>query len=362
MPKSQREKRIAACAEEYADQLLRVSADQNLIMKSNEELFSLDRAGSRTSKRRISKQKDDLSSGGVKSIVSVTERKLVERVIAKQQLQQKQPPKEIANEDQLADLWDDAAGNVQTGNARKRKMVESAITTDGRTSKKKVIPAIGGQSYNPSLDDHQDALAEALAIEIKKREEEARSRGPLDTTLSELTKSVLVHGDDDSEDDDEDGDDDNVTGGRKLSRRRLKGKLTRAVRNKQKARKLATYEHEKEGIDKSILKSIEQLPMVLKSIDADEKRLANAKAFREAQKNKAVEEGALSAEEAVLVPLSDELRGSLRTILPKGCAVKDQARNMRVNGDLTARDRKRKTFEKPHQSKNLKWHAKYKYN
>jgi hypothetical protein len=240
---------------------------------------------------------------------------------------------------------------------------ESMISSDGkRTSKRKVVPAIGGQSYNPSIDDHQDALAEALAIEIKKREEEARSRGPMDTSLSELTKSVLVLAGDDDDSEDEDGEDDHVVGRRKLSRRRLKGKLTKAVRNKQKARKLASYEHLQEGINKSILKSIEQLPMVLKSIEADEKRLANAKAFREAQKKKAAEEGALSFEEAVLVPLSDELRGSLRTILPKGCAVKDQARNMQVNGDLFAKDRrKQKTFEKPHQSKNIKWHAKYKY-
>jgi hypothetical protein len=41
---------------------------------------------------------------------------------------------------------------------------------------------------------------------------------------------------------------------------------------------------------------------------------------------------------------------------------KDQARAMRSNGDLMAQDRrKRKSTEKPHGSKRIKWHAKYKY-
>ena len=150
----------------------------------------------------------------------------------------------------------------------------------------------------------------------------------------------------------------------------------------------------------------------------------------------------MSYEEAALVPLSDELRGSLRMIAPKGCSIRyyknlyyhavicyicfiswsfiffnflffccinhiyqqprlfyllfmpscyikllwirtvhdiyllmvlcytfyaitkrrDQQRSMRVGGSLMTMDRrKRKTYEKPHGSKNIKWFAKYKY-
>ena len=107
----------------------------------------------------------------------------------------------------------------------------------------------------------------------------------------------------------------------------------------------------------------------------------------------------MSYEEAALVPLTDELRGSLRKITPKGCVIRyvirtdsvqialffhisnimitfilmsifnsvsyvsrDQARAMRTTGSLMSQDRrKRKTFEKPHGSKNIKWFAKYKY-
>jgi hypothetical protein len=311
----------------------------------------LDRAGSKKSRRRIAKIQSNKSSSDTKSIVSVTERKLVERAIAKH-VQQKLDETKVTKKGEVMDLWGETADEslLNKSNTKRRRTVEVPIN-------RKVTPAIGGQSYNPSHVDHQNALAEALAIELKKREEEARAKGPLDTTLSELTKSVLVEGFDSDEDEVEDMD-----GMEQPTKRRKMEKLTRAQRNKIKARRLATFESNKEAADKMILKGLDRLPDVLKSIEAEEKRRADMKAFREAQKKETAEKGALSKEEAVLVPLSDELRGSLRTVLPKGCAVKDQARSMRVNGDLMAQDRRtRKAYEKPHASKQIKWHAKYKY-
>jgi hypothetical protein len=239
-----------------------------------------------------------------------------------------------------------------------------------------VTPAIGGQSYNPSVEDHQDALAEALALEIKKREEERSTKGPIDVTLSALTQSVLVTDDSDDDDnnnnnsgggggidDDEDREDkEGSADSVKATKQRVPEKLSKAQRNKIKARKVAEFESAQERVEKAILKSIDDSAAILKSLDDEEKRRADAKAFRAAQRKDALEAGALTREESVLVPLSDELRGSLRTLLPKGCAVKDQARAMRSNGDLMAQDRrKRKSTEKPHGSKRIKWHAKYKY-
>ena len=351
MPKKQQKKRIAECAEEYAEHILHFSAEQTIVSKPDNDLFTLDRAGSKTSRKRIAKIQSNKSSSDTKSIVSVTERKLVERAIAKH-VQQKLDETKVVKQDKVMDLWGETTDEslLNKSNTKRRRTVDVPVN-------RKVTPAIGGQSYNPSHADHQNALAEALAIELKKREEEARAKGPLDTTLSELTKSVLVEGFDSDEDEDED-----VDGTEQPTKRRKMEKLTRAQRNKIKARKLATFESNKEAADKMILKGLDRLPDVLKSIEAEEKRRADMKAFREAQKKETTEKGALSKEEAVLVPLSDELRGSLRTVLPKGCAVKDQARSMRVNGDLMAQDRrKRKAYEKPHASKQIKWHAKYKY-
>ena len=357
MPKKQLKKRIAECAEEYAEHILHFAAEQTIISKPDNDLFTLDRAGSKTSRKRIAKIQSNKSSSDTKSIVSVTERKLVERAIAKHLQQKIDASKGVhpVKQGEITDLWDETANESSLNklNTKRRRTVDMPVN-------RKVTIAIGGQSYNPSHEDHQNALAEALAIELKKREEEARAKGPLDTTLSELTKSVLVEGFDSDEDDDDD--DDDVDGTEQPTKRRKMEKLTRAQRNKIKARNIATFESNKEAADKMILKGLDRLPEVLKSIEAEEKRRANMKAFREAQKKETTEKGALSKEEAVLVPLSDELRGSLRTILPKGCAVKDQARSMRVSGDLMAQDRrKRKAYEKPHASKQIKWHAKYKY-
>ena len=390
MPKGKHQKRIAACAEEYAEHVLSFSDTQRLAAQPNEALFTLDRAGSQTSKRRIAKQVADRKSAGVKSIVSLTERKLVERAVAKlkQEEQQQQTTSTSTaatttstKKHELNDLWaedtsvlivnrsisDSSSSSSSSSSSGNRKRGVPVGAAAG-PRKKKVIPAIAGQSYNPSVEDHQDALAEALALEIKKREEELSTKGPVDVTLSALTQSVLVTDESDEEDnnngDDNDGDDDADADcdGAKVTKQRVREKLSKAQRNKIKARKVAEFESAQERVEKSILKSIDDSAAILKSLDDEEKRRADAKAFRAAQRKDASEAGALTREEAVLVPLSDELRGSLRTLLPKGCAVKDQARAMRSNGDLMAQDRrKRKSTEKPHGSKRIKWHAKYKY-
>jgi hypothetical protein len=402
MPKKQLQKRIAACAEEYAEHVLSFADSQRLAAQPNDALFTVDRAGSQTSKRRIAKQVADRKSTSVNSIVSLTERKLVERAVAKLKHQQEHTSVSATNTmttvaaaaaaaaattrtHPLNDLWGEdvmavdvssSSSNSSSSRSSGRKRGAPAGTAPGPRTKK-VTPAIGGQSYNPSVEDHQDALAEALALEIKKREEERSTKGPIDVTLSALTQSVLVTDDSDDDDnnnnnngggggiDDDDEDREDKEGSAdsvKATKQRVPEKLSKAQRNKIKARKVAEFESAQERVEKAILKSIDDSAAILKSLDDEEKRRADAKAFRAAQRKDALEAGALTREESVLVPLSDELRGSLRTLLPKGCAVKDQARAMRSNGDLMAQDRrKRKSTEKPHGSKRIKWHAKYKY-
>ena len=143
---------------------------------------------------------------------------------------------------------------------------------------------------------------------------------------------------------------------------RLKQKLTRAQRNKRKANNQLNYENNKVRSEKKLLKSIDQIPLLLKKIEEKEKRNEKEKEMKNKLVINSMEENALTYDEAALIPLSDELKGSLRTILPKGCAIKDQVRTMRLHGDLMTQDRRnRRNIEKPHASKNIKWHAKYKY-
>jgi hypothetical protein len=68
-------------------------------------------------------------------------------------------------------------------------------------------------------------------------------------------------------------------------------------------------------------------------------------------------------EEGASVPLSDELTGSLRTVVPKGLPVSERAARLRDRGllaDPAFQRRKRKVHEKPHKPRALVWHPKYK--
>jgi hypothetical protein len=114
--------------------------------------------------------------------------------------------------------------------------------------------------------------------------------------------------------------------------------------------------------EKRVLKELDALPKHIKAVEENEKRLETKKSYTALLKeNAAKETPSMTYVEAEAVPLSDELGGSLRTIVPKGRAVVDQTNAMRDAGELTARDRRRRTREKPHAGKKIKWVAKYKY-
>jgi hypothetical protein len=169
-----RQKRIAATAEEYAEQISRISASQTIHSRTDSELFVVDRAGSQAARRRIAKdlkvKSEDKS--GLQNIKSVTERLLIKRAVARD-------PKIIKikeTENNLSDIWD-ANDN--------EAIVDTSVLSRSRKSRSenlqnsKMTVAIRGQSYNPSHNDHQDALAEALAVEIRKREHDLKTKGEI---------------------------------------------------------------------------------------------------------------------------------------------------------------------------------------
>jgi len=84
--------------------------------------------------------------------------------------------------------------------------------------------------------------------------------------------------------------------------------------------------------------------------------------LKEAKKLEHSDCSSLTYEEAACVPLSDELHGSLRQVVPKGNRAKDHQNNM-VSAGITSTSlrRNRRAYEKPHASKNIKWIPKYHY-
>jgi hypothetical protein len=184
---SKRQKRIAATAEEYAEQISRISASQTIHSQTDSELFVVDRAGSQAARRRIAKdikvKSEDKS--GLQNIKSVTERLLIKRAVARD-------PKTIKikeTENILSDIWD-----VNDNEA----IVDRSILSRSRKSRSenlqnsKMKVAIRGQSYNPSHNDHQDALAEALAVEIRKREHDLKTKGEIRSIRYILAKKYFL--------------------------------------------------------------------------------------------------------------------------------------------------------------------------
>ena len=377
--------------------------------RADDDLFKIDRTGSKTAKRKIVKAKTNESEG---ASVSLVERRLIAKKMA--ELEKKKNKgggggegggKSKPNASVLTDLWSDdgmvvpkaASVSARVSRVNTDDMVGADVNNKKKSTKapltlkhekelkeknmsKRVKPAIPGMSYNPSSDAHQDALAEALALTIRKREEDALNVKVVDRRgLSELTKTLLTNesddsdndsdddseGSDDSEDDDGDGSADGVgPDGKKRNKlpRRAREKKTQAQRNKEKAKKLKVAEQKKAQKEKNMLKVLSNIPDLIKKIDQEETKRQAQKKLRKMLLENAKDTSSLTYAESGAVPLSDELKGSLRQVTPKGSAIVSQVDKMRETGDLMSRDRRKKrAYERPHKGERVVWIPKYKY-
>jgi nucleolar protein 53 len=268
----------------------------------------------------------------------------------------------------LKDLWGDETQPL----AIKTKITKPS-TAVSSISKRVAGP---GFSYNPSPDAHQDVLAEALALEIKKREKDLReSKSARQTKGVSVKSSALARavghvgqvGDDEDEDeadDDDEGDDEVEAEGSSSETRKvkMKEKKTRAQRNKERRRKDVDIERSQEAVERRLLKAIDQIPTLLKSVEKEEERAASLRELRKVQAKSAVDETAMSYYDAGTVPLSDELSGSLRRVIPKGSALSSAVSKFKSTGAFQFRDKsKRKKGDTLHTTRRRVWVAKHKY-
>mmetsp|Transcript_3796 Transcript_3796/g.7263 ORF Transcript_3796/g.7263 Transcript_3796/m.7263 type:complete len:441 (-) Transcript_3796:1371-2693(-) len=203
----------------------------------------------------------------------------------------------------------------------------------------KVDPAQPGQSYRPDKEQHQDAIGEALSIELRRNEALEYKRMPLGNgQLSEETMALIVgSSDEESSDEEEDFDLEDVA----IARQKRTEKLTRTQRNKQKrvkAEKLALEERRRK---KKLLSQLEQAKKVAKEIKEEEavkiarrQEIDALKLERESQPvgvnifEKVSELDPINAP-SFPVALTDELKGgSLRAIKPKGSLLTDRLESM----------------------------------
>ena len=133
MPK--RQKREEIVSQEYEDFISSTNANVLYSSKSNEELFIVDKVGSKTARKKIAKEE-----GSAGKSHSVTEKKLIKRIQDK-----------IFNEQLVESKGVKAIGDIWADQPAEPKVYIK------KTERK---APLGGFSYNPSPNDHQDVIAE----------------------------------------------------------------------------------------------------------------------------------------------------------------------------------------------------------
>jgi len=226
-----------------------------------------------------------------------------------------------------------------------------------------------GQSYHPDKEHHQDAIGEALSIEIRRNEAVEYKKKPISEGMSAFTKGFIVNsdsGEDDSSDEDED---ENTTTKPAATMIKRKEKLTRAQRNKQKRVKAEETALKERKTRKQFLHQVTEAHIHNKAVKRTEREhaerqgeLAEMRAERKSRPLGKGLWGKLSEKDPIRAPslpvaLSSELKGKdgsegggLRTVTPKGSLVTDRlesmvARNMiskkRVDGRRIVQGKKR---------------------
>lgn len=371
-------KRLRETSNEYESHRSKSTLDQILQDRADAQLFVVDRCGATSGSRRRKLQKEeiDVSRG---NFVSKYEAKIVSKLQKKRNYTdsiitskgQQTAQSKISFE--CADLWaEDQLRNASTG---------------AEPAKRALVVCAPGLSYNPNSKDHQRAVAEAVAVEIKaQRDKSSKSEVPfVDSGLS--LGLVLDDGNhpkkddedaDDDEDEDEDVDEDDDGGdddkeetsighASAAKSRRKAQRLTKAQKNKLRNRRIEAYAQGQKKEEQQLLHTIDSdLPSLCRELEQQEAETQLRRSLRlHVMEQRANEQRQtlkrLTYEEAATVPLSEELSGSLRAVVPKGIPLQLQQVAMRKSGDAAdPRRRNRRAYEKPHASKRVVWIPKYK--
>jgi hypothetical protein len=303
-----REKRIRETNEQYEDQIAKSSALQNFEITETEQLFVLDREGSQSKRKKVIKELLPKEKG---TYVSPVEQKLIEKIKKNGKKPKygegivevrRKKSSFVVSRENLADLWEETSEETSSA---------TSSASAGGIKKKPLRVAFPGQSYHPTMKDHQTILAEAVAIETKLKE--ASSSGSKSSssvpaeyllnnihlnnqTAKDITSLLLLDSyqnngkeendnsddtDSDSSDDEAEGDDNNqeVDENGEIIKKKLKKtpeRKTKAKRNRQKALNIEKSEKSKKQTQKKLDHSIDTLKKILKEIKEDDVSLKDS--------------------------------------------------------------------------------------
>ena len=342
-----RARRINETNQEFEEAVAVLANQQIVASKSDAELFVIDREGSKNIRKKVVNKIIALKND---SIISATEKKLIKKIQANPL-----PPKvSHKRKPDLHDLW-----NVN------ESQIEAKTTV--RPKRINILPD-PGQSYNPSFEDHQNLLEKALKLEIKRDEEKKYALEPFSKPIPLVIRDKFEESDNESELSDEDNDmdeNDNNHDSNHIIKSKLKERMTRSQRNKQKLGRLKQTKVSKRIQEKNLSKSINNLHSIIKDINKNEKLNNIKKELQILQKNELEiknNQTVFTYKESNQIPLTDELKGNLRLIKPKGLSSMIQQQNLLKNNLFIPKNRRKsRKYEHPHGAKRLVWIPKHKY-
>jgi len=356
--------------------------------KKDEELFVIDSdrkdtlastkaASNRAKKEASKKRKHEYSEREQRKIKKVLENHGKEGAIAladrgEKRLEEKRIRKQTSSAASKPsfDLWDQPHTSKKVGKKRKTKTVpvtplahdpnfDPPTQPEGKLSNKQlkarkqaqadappqlaVEVAHPGQSYHPDKEHHQDAIGEALSIEIRRNEAVEYKARPISEGMTAFTKEFIVDSSDSEDDssDDEEEEDNNGTDSAKIIKR--KEKLTKAQRNKQKRVKVEQTLLKERRQRKQFLHQVNEVRIHSKAVTKAEKEQSErqkevAKLISEKKSQPLGKDiwGMTSQKDPIRAPslpvaLTEELgegAGGLRKVTPKGSLVTDRLESM----------------------------------
>jgi len=358
-----KKQRIAQLDREIDEDVVNQLPREALQSKSDEELFVIDQKGSISSRRRIEQKEIK------KATIPKGEKKKIAKILHKKSLDIQ--ASHVHSNQQIYDMW----GSTSTSASTSDHVVRTKEQTKSVPLSATILP---GMSYNPSKEDHRKVVKKAVEIESKKIEKEEREKQigllytqnsivsvarPFSDVFDDLEGPAILDEDDDDDDDDEvdSADDDNDDDDVDKKTKKQKSKITKSERNRKREHKERVFLENQTRKEKSLLKAIGTATTLVKDLSKTQKLKNNQKLEVEKKKQEAAASQKdrlinMSYDDAGQVPLSDELGGSLRTMIPKGNRAKDLMKWKIEKGDMLQKGaRKRKAFEKPHAKKKIKW-------
>eukprot|EP00624_Nannochloropsis_granulata_P006225 evm.model.NODE_45461_length_6321_cov_32.424934.1 len=383
-----RKRRLQELSEEFeADRALRVEESLDAA-KPDEELFFVDTSAATSlppTKSKAEKRRRFFSEKvSCVAMPSVHLVKAVERIVKGQQSSKvgreaktgtgasekpiKAAPRSKSaikkEEEEIYDIWDAETG-VKKGGKGKGKKGKKAGLAPVPKSKLRVLKAplaslvplivkpLGGQSYHPSAEEHQEALSAAVAVEEKRDAALAKMKAPL-AVMSEATKALLLRdsededgGEEGKEEEEEEGEEGEEKG-EVLTKRMLrrKGKMTKAERNKQRRRKAmehqAVLDKEQNALSQQASRAREHAKALRRQDKAVKKEKKKGSGSSRngpfAPLDLPTVPVALPQDKdplrarSLAVPLSDELKGSLRALRTKGSLASETLEGLQRRG------------------------------